>query len=87
MISLRGQQYKYIHHLETDAGELYDWHSDPQEGTDLSTEHPEIARQLRAELLDFYEDLVKTSRSMSKPQVVDMSPKRIKQLKSLGYIR
>ena len=89
MIALRADGYKYVHHLEEEggAGELYDWRSDPAERKNLADDQPEKMEQMRTELLRLYGDLLKTAGTMSKPAVVNMSPQRIKQLRSLGYIR
>lgn len=96
MISWRGERYKYILHLDPKSGEagpvgttgkLYDWREDPGEKSELSNQRPEIAREMRAELLEFYGNLLRAAENMSKPATVDMSPQHIKQLKSLGYIR
>jgi arylsulfatase A-like enzyme len=83
-------RYKYIHSWAgegAETGELYDVESDPGETRDLSTASPEIAERLRGELLAFHRDLVRRAGAMSRPSVVDMSPREVEKLKSLGYIR
>ena len=88
-ISVRGPQYKYIEMLQKGAarGELYHWGNDPGETTDLSSQHPEIARRLRDQLHAHQQKNLFLSKSMSKLRPVDLDPKHIQQLRSLGYIR
>jgi arylsulfatase A-like enzyme len=89
-VALRAPRYKYIHRLEGEGngeGELFDWRDDPGETKDLASELPEIARQLRSELITMYNGNAARAKGMSMPKVVDLSPARIRQLRSLGYIR
>jgi choline-sulfatase len=86
-LAWRDAKYKYIYHGEGDGGELYDWTEDPAEQTDLSEAYPEVAQQLRHELLDFATELGIRARTMSEPPVIDMSPEQVDKLRSLGYIR
>jgi arylsulfatase A-like enzyme len=86
-IALRSSRYKYIYDLDGETGELYDWRNDPRETTDLSDELPDTASEMRVELLEFHGTLTERAQSMSTPEPVDMSPKRIEMLRSLGYIR
>jgi arylsulfatase A-like enzyme len=89
-IAWRTERYKYIQKLASGrqgVGELYDWRKDPMEAHDLSSERPDILRQMRSELFDFYENLRVRSESMSDTEHVNMSPLRIQELRSLGYIR
>jgi hypothetical protein len=90
LIALRGQRYKYIMELLQDGmgkGELYDWQADPLEKRDLTAELPDKAFELRSRLIRTYSDLSIAAGGMSEPQPVDLDPKRIDQLRSLGYIR
>ena len=43
--------------------------------------------RLRADLFAFYADLSNRAKSMSKPEIKDMNPATIENLKSIGYIR
>ncbi len=89
-IAWRTERYKYIHDAASGRegiGELYDWRDDPSETRDLANEQPELALDMRAELFDFYADLRARSRGMSEPETVNLSPVRIQQLRSLGYVR
>jgi arylsulfatase A-like enzyme len=89
-IALRGPRYKYIQRLDAGgdgAGQLFDWRSDPAETSDLSGELTDVADELRAELLRWSSENAARARNMSKPKIVDLSPARIRQLRSLGYIR
>ena len=66
---------------------LYDWRADPLEQKDLAVELPEKADELRSRLIETYRDLLTAAEGMSEPQPVDLAPKRIEELRSLGYIR
>jgi arylsulfatase A-like enzyme len=89
-IAWRGPRYKYIHYLvrgSRGACELYDWREDPDEQVDLSEVRPEAVRELRAELLEFWGKLREEAQAYPEPAVVDLSPTRIQQLRSLGYVQ
>jgi hypothetical protein len=73
--------------LDEDSGRLYDWRADPAEQYDLSSDMTNISIRMRAEVLEFYGVLKERADTMSAPEPVDMSPKRIEMLRSLGYIR
>lgn len=90
LIAWRTDRYKYILSLSAgaeSAGELYDWRDDPGETLELSTQMPALARRLRAELTGFQRSLVEQAERMAEPEPVDLSPRRLRELKSLGYIR
>jgi arylsulfatase A-like enzyme len=90
LVALRGPRYKYIMELVEDAtgkGQLYDWREDPLERNDLAAELPEKSDELRAELIRTYRDHLVVASGMSEPKPVNLDPKRIDQLRSLGYIR
>jgi arylsulfatase A-like enzyme len=89
-VSLRGTRYAYILQMDGDdagKGELFDWRKDPHETTNLAGDMPEVALELRTELLRMYNENAARAKNMSKPRPVDLSPARIRQLRSLGYIR
>jgi arylsulfatase A-like enzyme len=89
-IAWRGPRYKYIHYLVRGSRgtcELYDWREDPAEQVDLSEARPEVVRELRAELLEFWGKLREKAQAYPEPEVVDLSPTRIRQLRSLGYVQ
>ena len=89
-IAWRGSRYKYIIELDPDltsAGELFDWQNDPGETTNLAGSMPEVAKAMHDELFDFYAGLASRATRMSQPKQVNLSPVRIKMLRSLGYIR
>ena len=48
---------------------------------------PEVAKAMHDELFDFYAGLASRATRMSQPKQVNLSPVRIKMLRSLGYIR
>jgi arylsulfatase A-like enzyme len=89
-LALRVSEYKYIHRLEENGpgeGALFNWKMDPGETTNLADQMPGVARELRAELVRLYTRNIDRAKGMSKPKPVDLSPKRIRELRSLGYIR
>ena len=87
MISWRVGDYKFIYDAEDNHGELYDCRKDPHERIDILKDRPDVARKLSTELLTFYRGVLDRAGGMSKPEPVNLSPSRIKQLRSLGYIR
>jgi arylsulfatase A-like enzyme len=89
-IAWRGERYKYILDLEKNASlpeALYDWQTDPGELKNLIGSHPEVAEDMRSSLSRLVTEMSLEVRTMSKPEVVDMSPEEIRKLRSLGYIR
>ena len=89
-IAWRTERYKYIHDATSGrdgVGELYDWQQDPAETRNLADAQPEVAVRMRSELFAFYTELRDRSRSMSEPELVNLSPVRIEELRSLGYVR
>jgi arylsulfatase A-like enzyme len=89
-IAMRGRRYKYIMEIARDGsskGELYDWREDPLEKRDLSSEIPDLRAQLQEELAGFKREAAAVAAGMSQLNFVDLSPERIQQLRSLGYIR
>ncbi|HXV60057.1 MAG TPA: sulfatase [Vicinamibacteria bacterium] len=89
-VAWRTERYKYIHDATAGRegiGELYDWQEDPGEMRNLADERPELALQMRSELFDFYSQLRDRARSMAEPDFVNLSPVRIEELRSLGYVR
>lgn len=89
-VAWRTERYKYIHDATTGRegiGELYDWQEDPKESLNLADEKPELAVKMRSELFDFYAHLRDRARNMEEPDFVNLSPVRIEELRSLGYVR
>ena len=89
-IAWRTERYKYIHDAASGRegiGELYDWRDDPLETRDLAHEQPQRALEMRTKLFEFYADLRRRARDMSEPEMVNLSPVRIQELRSLGYVR
>ena len=89
-VAWRADRYKYIHDLDP-AGdgkhELYDWQADPGETNNLIDAQPALASQMRQQLFGAYNEMKLVTRTMSKQEVVNMSPDEIDKLRSLGYIR
>ncbi len=78
--SLRTTQYKYI---DAPKAELYDLTQDPDEQTNLLPEHPEIVRNLKAELDRL---MTETSRGAPTPQAANLDKETMERLSALGYI-
>ena len=90
LIALRTQQYKYLHDLDGESptpDELYDWRADPAEADNLIARQPALAAELRTQLLEFHAGLLDSAKTMAVSDTVDMSPRQVEMLKSLGYIR
>ena len=93
LVSLRGNQFKYIKHLR-DLGfqpgypiragreELYDLRADRREGIDLSSLRPRVLRRFRSVLKGRRADRRKLAAGESA-----LSEETLKVLKSLGYIQ
>ncbi len=89
-LALRGKGYKYVLDLKPNARvpeELYDYRADPGETENLLAALPDVAMELRTQLLEFHDSLSDQAETMSHPEVMDMTPNTIERLKSLGYIR
>ena len=90
LLALRVRDYKYIQRLDGEgkgSGVLFNWRDDPGETIDLAAQRPDLVRELRTELVRWSNVNAARARRMSKPKPVDLSPTRIRQLRSLGYIR
>jgi len=88
-IALRTGRYKFIHDLNPLAAqreELYDLHVDPAELNNLVGSRAGLAAELRQRLMKLHTELADEAASMSTPEPVDMSPRHIEQLRSLGYL-
>lgn len=86
-IAMRLTRSKHIYNPEEKTGELFGWRPDPGEDYDLARDNAARAEKMRSRLLEFYNGLLEQKDTLSVVQPVDMSPKRIDQLRSLGYIR
>jgi choline-sulfatase len=51
---LRWDKYKYIYHTNGGKENLFDMHADPEEFTDVSKQHPELCRECRQLMADYY---------------------------------
>ena len=80
--AIRDFPWKYIDSPEVDLRELYDLAADPQELRNLIDDEPERALEMSVLLSDWLEQ---TERFEVKPE--ELSPRRIEELKSLGYLQ
>lgn len=78
---VRDERYKYLWHSQFPP-ELYDLLQDPHELANIINDQPAIAASLHQELVRYWELVQKGPVT---PPPVD--PKRMKQLKSLGYLQ
>ena len=91
-LSWRADPYQLIYDLAPNTEqpiELYDFRSDPRTLEDLAATKPEVAKRLHQDLARFYNDLKQRAKSISTPEVEDMSPSHIHEylesIESLGY--
>jgi len=80
--AVRDYPWKYIDSPEVDLRELYDLEGDPQELRNLIGDEPQQAREMSTMLSDWLEQ---TERFEVEPE--ELSPRRIEELKSLGYLQ
>ena len=88
--SWRTARYKYIRNIGENGqqkAELYDWRSDPAETRNLVAELPNVAARVHGEFSDFCEAIDAQASRMPYRPSVNMSPREIEMLRSLGYIR
>lgn len=64
-LAVRNQHYKMVLHKKKFL--LFHMDSDPQERSDLSAKHPEIAKELKAELKAWYEPILQSNHSYTLP--------------------
>ncbi|HXJ92141.1 MAG TPA: sulfatase-like hydrolase/transferase [Terriglobia bacterium] len=74
------EQYKYI---DAPAPEVYDLKHDPQEVSDLFSEHRALAASLRADLVDVERRFENRANRTERAQ---LDPATVEKLKSLGYV-
>jgi arylsulfatase A-like enzyme len=79
--ALRTSDWKLVHNPDDEEQELFDLRADPGETRDLSSEHPDRVRELRAEL-----EFIVSGDKAQQPDVEDLDPETREHLKALGYI-
>ncbi len=80
--AVRAYPWKYIESPEVDLRELYNLETDPGELNNLVGDEPERAREMATVLSEWLEQ---TERFAVEPE--DLSPRRIEELRSLGYLQ
>jgi len=80
--AIRAYPWKYIDSPEVDLRELYDLAADPGELRNLAEVEPERALEMSALLSNWMEE---TEHFEVEPE--ELSPRRIEELKSLGYLQ
>ncbi|NOZ79854.1 MAG: sulfatase [Acidobacteria bacterium] len=83
-LALITTHFKLIFNVGTKAEELYDLDSDFGEKQDLSSREPQKTRTLHAQLVDLVRSLPVARQN---PAATTISRERMKQLRSLGYLR
>ena len=63
--------------------ELYDYKSDPREEREISTDYPEVVKELQNELLDYAKS---PEASWGGPEHVTVGEMEAAQLRALGYV-
>lgn len=84
MVALRKGDYKLIYDMANERVELYNVAEDPSEQVDLSAQWADLVASLKAEVAQLAEYIAAT-----RPEAEDIQvdPKTVENLKSLGYIR
>ncbi len=89
LVSVRQGRWKFILNqtssqlIERPRFELYDLDADPEETTNLSEQHPEVVKELEAEVIDFISEH-REDASIDDWRQID--EKVLAQLRALGYI-
>ncbi len=78
-ISMRTPEAKYIYDLTKDKEELYEIATDPGETINVFSEKSELAESCYRRLQNVLKEAVET-------EVIEVDPRILKQLKSLGYV-
>ena len=73
------------HALGPDGEALHDLEADPHELVDVSSEHPELVAELRAELEAMVEDQTRRGAELGAGEAVDLDPDTLRALRDLGY--
>ena len=84
-VTLRHGRYTFVTRRNFADLELYDFHSDPEQKTNIVDKYPEVSRRLREGAQRFHEDQLRRVRAF-KTQPVQLSEEEIERLRSLGYV-
>ncbi|OYR68908.1 hypothetical protein DJ79_04615 [Halorubrum ezzemoulense] len=82
-LACRSSEWKYFWRVDEDTTELYDLTSDPNETTDVSEQHPDVADSFR-EILEAHLERVEETKTDS-PEVTESTEAK-QRLKDLGYV-
>lgn len=80
--SFTNKEWKYFYRTEA-ADELYDLIRDPHETDNVLEHHPEVARQMRGEILAI---LARSENDPEDRAAVELDEEVVKQLEALGYL-
>ena len=83
IMSLRSDRWKLIVNYTTNREYLFDIKNDPLEKIDVSSKHPEIFDSMLKQL---HEQFIKLDDSGFQNPNIELDPKQIERLKSLGYL-
>lgn len=81
-LAVRTDAWKYIARPRLGQAELYDLRRDPREQTDFTDQHSEIASQLHAQILPFWDPQHDVADDPRK----DLAPALVRELQALGYL-
>jgi arylsulfatase A-like enzyme len=95
---VRGRRWSYVNRVRPNglrgqrtftaeaAGELYDLTSDPLQHSDVAADHPQVARQLRDQLLAWYRANELRARQLRAERThTGISDEEAEHLRALGY--
>jgi arylsulfatase A-like enzyme len=84
-VAVREGRYTLVAKDDFAQVELYDHEQDPGQKRDLSRQRPEVSRQLREEVVRFYERQLEKSKKRVPPSQ-EPSREELEKLRSLGYV-
>ena len=85
--AMRDDTFSYIFRPESGGRELYNWHDDPRERTNLADAQPEAADALHTQLMEYISQREERAKDMAPRRGIDLRSDLSKILRSLGYLR
>ena len=77
------REWKGIHYSDDDSMALFNRREDPQERSDLSSEHPSVAQEMEGRIRKWVEDCRKTA-----PYNISLfDEEALQKLKAMGYLK